>query len=857
MKRDNRGLSLVELIVAFAILAIVGIAITGFMAYSSRGYASSNRNTKLQYEQQIVENHIRDNVMETTKGISFDSTTNTLTLLGGKLGPSSNIEVSQYRYVEPVLDGDGYVTTPGKLYYLHQDSGITATKYSEIEGQLDRDANEIELTDTMAGFDFDLSKVENEQKVLATLTFKVGDTAPITVYPEILLRNRIKVVGPYISGDDTTDTDLDEIYDPEEFEVTDKVASVVIKREDHTFSQGETDTISMAGNSTSVHYEAVVTKKSTYMGTLSGDILWSIVNKDNFKSDWATYISLTDGTLAFRIVDGKGPEYAMNGQSYIILRATYREGGDLGKYGQIRVVVNETGGIFPETISSTFTSEDNVSVGTLDYQLGHTIRYTNGTTVTGDDVYNRIKYTVKEEDGTPSEKTISPVGKFIATKSMEDKTYIIEVLVTQRKKDGDILKDTVTIKVGKVPDKKGDVTVPVLGMEDEILRNKQNPVNAFWSDGVPSYDNGTRYHCWYEIEIEPVKLDKTDSWYDIADNSARSSMARELTTFYSNSYKNVCISTNDSSNENNVTGSKSVTLGEDKPISYLYVKPFVDWKKTFAVKVTMRAKLSKSNGSGSAQYYMLTEESENNKAILTSNKDDAYTVTKVVKMVPVTMKLTPVDDVCLLDGSVCFNGYYYCGTDAEGAKNDYIKCGYPWTGNYGDYNGNSQTWSNIPKWGVKGRNYYGTYYKMFIPQFTGIHITTYDFPNSLLNYYGWQCCFEDYAVNQQGARDTSKTSLRRYTKNSAGENVGANVNLDYYDCKIYRNNQSVLIAYLEINGKQLRDNYTNFPDYVEWSPVLKDTKGNWVEATHALTKNKKISYYTKKEYESKRPQEMN
>ncbi len=851
MKRDNRGLSLVELIVAFAILAVVGIAITGFMAYSSRGYANSNKNTKLQYEQQIVENHVRDNVMETTKGISFDNTTKTLTLLGGKIGPSSNIEVSQYRYVEPVVDGDGIVTTPGKLYYLHQDSGFDGvTKYSEIAGKLDRDANEIELTDTMAGFSFDLSKVVSEQKVLATLTFKVGDAAPITVYPEILLRNKIKVVGPYISGDDSTDTDLDEIYDPEEFEVTDKVASVVIKRDDHTFAQGETDTVNMAGNSTTVHYDAVVTKKSTYMGELTGDVVWTIVNKDNFKSDWANYISLSDGTLTFKIVDGKGPlSYAMNGQSYIILRATYKEGEELSKYGQIRVVVNETGGVYPETITSTVTSTDNVTVGTKDFQLDHTIRYTNNTTVTSPDVYNRITYAVKEADGTPSDKTITPTGKFVATKSMEDKTYLIEVTVTQKKKDGDTLKDTVTINVGKVPDKKPDVTIPVIAVNDEILRNEQNAVSAFWSDGVPTYDNNKQYYYWYEIEIEPVKLDKTDSWYDIADNSARTGMMQELTTFYSNSYKNVCISDSNNSSEYNLSGSTVVTIDRTKRVAYMYVKPFVDWRKTFAVKVTLRAKLNKNNNKNSAKYYCMTSESDNNNAILSNNKSDAYEVTKVVKMNPVTLTLTPVKGAYLYDGQDYYNGYYYCETTEENAKNDFIRQGYrysSWREN--DFNGNNKYQNNAL--GAKGRNYYGRYYKVFKPVFTGIVVDNSNYPSSLKTE------FEKNSVDNKGVA-TTMTALRRYRDNSSGEYEGANVDGYMYEGKIYKNDQATLLAYLQIEAKSMRDRYTNYPSYIEWTPVLKDNKGNWVEATNTLTKRKSIRYYTKAEYEPKTPQETN
>ena len=60
MRRNNKGFSLVELIVALAIFAIAGVAVFGFMVNSSRLYQRTNVEVKLQYEQQLAVNQIRD-----------------------------------------------------------------------------------------------------------------------------------------------------------------------------------------------------------------------------------------------------------------------------------------------------------------------------------------------------------------------------------------------------------------------------------------------------------------------------------------------------------------------------------------------------------------------------------------------------------------------------------------------------------------------------------------------------------------------------------------------------------------------------------------------------------------------------
>lgn len=65
-KSNNRGLSLVELIVAIAIAAIVSASIAGLIAYSVRMYHNENVNTAMQYEIQTNVNQVMDAIMSSS-----------------------------------------------------------------------------------------------------------------------------------------------------------------------------------------------------------------------------------------------------------------------------------------------------------------------------------------------------------------------------------------------------------------------------------------------------------------------------------------------------------------------------------------------------------------------------------------------------------------------------------------------------------------------------------------------------------------------------------------------------------------------------------------------------------------------
>ncbi|MDR0838364.1 MAG: type II secretion system GspH family protein [Oscillospiraceae bacterium] len=70
--RDKRGMSLIELVVAFALLAIVSLIMLGLMVASGNLYRRVSDDISLQLQSQIVMAQIREYVVDANGTIAFD-----------------------------------------------------------------------------------------------------------------------------------------------------------------------------------------------------------------------------------------------------------------------------------------------------------------------------------------------------------------------------------------------------------------------------------------------------------------------------------------------------------------------------------------------------------------------------------------------------------------------------------------------------------------------------------------------------------------------------------------------------------------------------------------------------------------
>ena len=78
MKNDNKGFSLLELIIAFALLAIVSVILLSFMTSGSNMYSSVSTEFALQMQSQVVMAQIKEYVVDCNGAIYFDGETLTI-----------------------------------------------------------------------------------------------------------------------------------------------------------------------------------------------------------------------------------------------------------------------------------------------------------------------------------------------------------------------------------------------------------------------------------------------------------------------------------------------------------------------------------------------------------------------------------------------------------------------------------------------------------------------------------------------------------------------------------------------------------------------------------------------------------
>lgn len=193
--KENRGLSLVELLITIAILAIVLAAATSFMITGSRSFAKGNADSELQKEAELAVNQVLDMIIDVNGGMDVP--------------PEDPTEVTMYH--AEVVGGSTVVT--GELVQWNQDE--QKLYYAKWNPSYDEDTGtdtarpaiaDQPLADNVAAFEVELDTTDETaldgsiKTIVRSVQIRVGyeNSAGRVDYatsPIITLRNRMLLSG--------------------------------------------------------------------------------------------------------------------------------------------------------------------------------------------------------------------------------------------------------------------------------------------------------------------------------------------------------------------------------------------------------------------------------------------------------------------------------------------------------------------------------------------------------------------------------------------------------------------------------------------------------------------------------------
>lgn len=212
MRKNQKGFTLVELIIAVAILAIVTAAVCGFIVVGSRSYASSNTDIMLQQDAQLALNQMSDVIIDTTDSISYGLSTSgssdmQLVLkdseFAGEATEKCLIVVNRH---EDESNNDNpsywfYWSKDDEIIYFNEVAAHSSTMTpDEIEHEFQNaDTDKAILAQHVTDFSIDISQFEANRVVMISMTFENGNRTYSTSN-NVTVRNRIALneitVGP-------------------------------------------------------------------------------------------------------------------------------------------------------------------------------------------------------------------------------------------------------------------------------------------------------------------------------------------------------------------------------------------------------------------------------------------------------------------------------------------------------------------------------------------------------------------------------------------------------------------------------------------------------------------------------------
>ena len=199
--KNNKGFTLVELLVATAIIAIVITAITGFMVVGSRTFASTSAEVNLQHESQLAFNQLQDLIIDTALGVEYCyvGSGGSMSDHGTRIMDDSGITIPLGDVTYKKL----YMYNESKAYVVIWEAATSRLFYEEQSISVDPSGNptltpiltNARMADYIVEFSADLNRLEEKRIVRVDMGFEKG-TKNYQSSHNITLRNKVIVNEP-------------------------------------------------------------------------------------------------------------------------------------------------------------------------------------------------------------------------------------------------------------------------------------------------------------------------------------------------------------------------------------------------------------------------------------------------------------------------------------------------------------------------------------------------------------------------------------------------------------------------------------------------------------------------------------
>lgn len=192
-KKNNLGFTLVELICAIGILAIISVSIVTFINVSSKSFKESNSDVNLQYEAQSAANQVKDLIINSNRAVHYYT-------VDSPVAANCFLIVNESPYVEPGETEVKYKYPTVKIWFVPSENvlyyGTNTFTQAQLEGKSSMAALGEEITSgsvlakNVSAFSVEDGNAKTTGKVKVNLTLSLGDQT-YTTNPTVVIRNKV------------------------------------------------------------------------------------------------------------------------------------------------------------------------------------------------------------------------------------------------------------------------------------------------------------------------------------------------------------------------------------------------------------------------------------------------------------------------------------------------------------------------------------------------------------------------------------------------------------------------------------------------------------------------------------------